>query len=194
MINAAGLNTTLDITGQLFAKNQILSAERARRAQERDDQPQEVPGYSDDRSRQVQHAFIMPESARGCRLWTREQPRRELLRTTLNTRPVASGYLSGIRTRQTTRHCQAATSGCFRLERSPGGACTHWKSAALSRRTPTAAVPRSCREWSFHGAIDPCSKSVAPLQLQSSFIISSTRNLPYPFGKRIRTTWQVQDA
>jgi hypothetical protein len=27
----------------------------------------------------------------------------------------------------------------FRLERLPGGACTHWKSAALSRRTPTAA-------------------------------------------------------
>jgi hypothetical protein len=30
-------------------------------------------------------------------------------------------------------------SGCFRLERLPGGTCTHWKSAALSRRTPTAA-------------------------------------------------------
>ena len=27
-------------------------------------------------------------------------------------------------------------SGCFRLERLPGGAFTHWKSAALSRRTP----------------------------------------------------------
>jgi hypothetical protein len=65
----------------------------------------------------------------------------------LNTRPVASGYLGGIRTRQTTRHCQAATSGCFRLERLPGGACTHWKSAALARRTPRAdlqlAGPRS---------------------------------------------------
>jgi len=29
-------------------------------------------------------------------------------------------------------------SGCFRLEPSPGGACTHWKSAAFSRRTPYA--------------------------------------------------------
>src|SRR5438034_10970670 len=29
-------------------------------------------------------------------------------------------------------------SGCFRLERSPGGICTHWKSAAFSRRTPLA--------------------------------------------------------
>jgi len=28
-------------------------------------------------------------------------------------------------------------SGCFRLERSPGGIRTHWKSTALSRRTPT---------------------------------------------------------
>ena len=31
-------------------------------------------------------------------------------------------------------------SGCFRLERLPGGAFTHWKSAAFSRRTPQAVV------------------------------------------------------
>ncbi len=31
-------------------------------------------------------------------------------------------------------------SGCFRLERWPGGTCTHWKSAALPRRTPEADV------------------------------------------------------
>ncbi len=31
-------------------------------------------------------------------------------------------------------------SGCFRLERWPGGTCTHWKSAALPRRTPKADV------------------------------------------------------
>src|ERR1700732_5380568 len=30
--------------------------------------------------------------------------------------------------------------GCFRLERSPGGACTRWKSAALSRRTRKPAI------------------------------------------------------
>ncbi len=29
-------------------------------------------------------------------------------------------------------------SGCLRLERWPGGTCTHWKSAALPRRTPEA--------------------------------------------------------
>jgi hypothetical protein len=31
-------------------------------------------------------------------------------------------------------------SGYFRLERLPGGICTHWKSAAFSRRTPLADV------------------------------------------------------
>jgi hypothetical protein len=53
------------------------------RAQERDDQPQDVPDYSDDRSHQLQHAIIMPESAGGYVLWTLKQPRRELLRTTV---------------------------------------------------------------------------------------------------------------
>jgi hypothetical protein len=33
-----------------------------------------------------------------------------------------------------------ACSGRFQLERSPGGACTHWKSAALSRRTWRAVI------------------------------------------------------
>src|SRR5207248_400561 len=36
--------------------------------------------------------------------------------------------------------CLHDCSGCFRLEHSPGGAFTHWKSAALSRRTPKADV------------------------------------------------------
>ena len=31
-------------------------------------------------------------------------------------------------------------SGCFRLERWPGGACTRWKSAALPRRTPNSDI------------------------------------------------------
>jgi hypothetical protein len=35
--------------------------------------------------------------------------------------------------------CLHDCSGCFRLERLPGGICTHWKSAAFSRRTPEAA-------------------------------------------------------
>src|ERR1700730_17568437 len=31
-------------------------------------------------------------------------------------------------------------SGCFRLEQFPGGTCTHWQSAALSRRTPNPDI------------------------------------------------------
>jgi len=54
----------------------------------------------------------------------------------LNTRPVASGYLGGIRTRQTTRHCQAATSGYFRLEHFAGWGLHPLESAAFARRTP----------------------------------------------------------
>src|ERR1700730_1583375 len=42
--------------------------------------------------------------------------------------------VTSIRRLQTLRLLHAC-SGRFRLERSPGGACTHWKSAALSRRT-----------------------------------------------------------
>src|SRR6201987_4119887 len=42
--------------------------------------------------------------------------------------------VTAIRRLQTLRLLHVC-SGSFRLERSPGGACTHWKSAALSRRT-----------------------------------------------------------
>ena len=42
VIHAFGFDTALDIPRKLFAKNQILSANRAGRAQERDDQPQDV--------------------------------------------------------------------------------------------------------------------------------------------------------
>src|SRR6266404_1502244 len=47
--------------------------------------------------------------------------------------------VTAIRRLQTFRLLHAC-SGCFRLERLPGGPCTHWKSAALSRRTWSAAV------------------------------------------------------
>ena len=50
-------------------------------------------------------------------------------------------------------------SGCFRLERLPGGACTHWKSAALSRRTPRAVtgdrVPQRSSNTSDSGRSRP---------------------------------------
>src|SRR5713101_1234303 len=51
----------------------------------------------------------------------------------LHTRAVTK-IVTVIRRLQTFRRLHAC-SGCFRLERSPGGPCTHWKSAALSRRT-----------------------------------------------------------
>ena len=56
----------------------------------------------------------------------------------LHTRAVTK-FVTAIRGLQTFRHLHACP-GCFRLERSPGGPCTHWKSAALSRRTRNAAV------------------------------------------------------
>src|SRR5215471_12307119 len=59
---------------------------------------------------------------------------------------VAAGTLArspyvvtAIRRLQTLRLLHVC-SGRFRLERSPGGACTHWKSAALSRRTWKAHI------------------------------------------------------
>jgi hypothetical protein len=47
--------------------------------------------------------------------------------------------VTAIRGLQTFRLLHACP-GCFRLERLPGGACTRWKSAALSRRTWKAEV------------------------------------------------------
>jgi hypothetical protein len=41
--------------------------------------------------------------------------------------------------------CLHDCSGCFRLERLPGGTCTHWKSAAFSRRTPGADIEPNSR-------------------------------------------------
>ena len=82
VIHASGFDTALNMTRELFAKNQVLSADRTRRTQERDDEPQDVRGYSDYRSRQLQHALIMPEAAGGCRRRMPTQTRRKLLRTT----------------------------------------------------------------------------------------------------------------
>ena len=45
MIHASGFDTALDVTRELFAKNQVLSTDHAGRTQERDDQPQDVKGY-----------------------------------------------------------------------------------------------------------------------------------------------------
>src|SRR5215831_17767443 len=57
--------------------------------------------------------------------------------------------VTAIRRLQTLRLLHVC-SGRFRLERSPGGASTHWKSAALSRRTWKAVIRfgiRSAPKW-----------------------------------------------
>src|SRR5260370_19336790 len=59
--------------------------------------------------------------------------RRTYSRCGLHTRAVTK-FVTAIRGLQTFRLLHACP-GCFRLERSPGGACTRWKGAALSRRT-----------------------------------------------------------
>ena len=51
-------------------------------------------------------------------------------------------YVAAIRRLQTLRHLHAC-SGCFRLERVPGGACTRWRNAAFSRPTWIADVPEA---------------------------------------------------
>ena len=56
----------------------------------------------------------------------------------LHTRAVTN-FVTAIRGLQTFRLLHACP-GCFRLERPPGGACTRWKSAALSRRTWEAEI------------------------------------------------------
>src|SRR6267142_767525 len=53
--------------------------------------------------------------------------------------------VTAIRRLQTHRLLHAC-SGRFRLERSPGGACTHWKSAALSRGTWIPVLRRHTRQ------------------------------------------------
>jgi hypothetical protein len=83
VIHASWFDTTLDISRELSAKDQILSADRAGGTQERDAQPQDVRDDSDDCSRQLQHALIMPDSASVCVCRTPKCPRRELLRATV---------------------------------------------------------------------------------------------------------------
>ena len=83
MIHVSGFDTTFDILRHLPAKNEILSADRAGRAQERDDQPQDVRGYPDERSRHLQHVLIIPESARVCRTRPPKYRGAKLLRTTV---------------------------------------------------------------------------------------------------------------
>src|SRR6516165_7571335 len=75
--------------------------------------------------------------------------------------------VTAIRRLQTLRLLHVC-SGRFRLERSPGGAYTHWKSAALSRRTQKADVrkgpaPRRCRVASEYSSVAADLRLLTPL-------------------------------
>src|SRR6516225_7759239 len=87
----------------------------------------------------------------------------------LHTRAVTN-FVTAIRGLQTFRHLHACP-GCFRLERSPGGACTRWISAALSRRTWKAVILR------IRSAPKRCS-------LQAEFHHSLSRRSPCGTGGR----------
>src|SRR5262245_24508189 len=65
--------------------------------------------------------------------------------------------VTAIRRLQTLRLLHVC-SGRFRLERSPGGACTHWKSPALSRRTWSAVLRLDTSGWRGWADIDRSSK------------------------------------
>src|SRR5882724_7030322 len=67
--------------------------------------------------------------------------------------------VTAIRRLQTLRLLHAC-SGRFRLERSPGGACTHWKSAALSRRTWLQGSKAA--SWSRASRRRPCNDRGRP--------------------------------
>src|SRR6202011_1064473 len=68
--------------------------------------------------------------------------RRTYSRCGLHTRAVTK-VVTAIRGLQTFRHLHACP-GCFRLERLPGGARTHWENAAFhgARGKPTFGRPR----------------------------------------------------
>ena len=55
----------------------------------------------------------------------------------LHTRAVTE-FCDTLHRRLQPFRCLHSCSGCFRLERLPGGTFTHWESAAFSRRTPIA--------------------------------------------------------
>jgi len=47
-------------------------------------------------------------------------------------------------------------SGCFRLERLPGGACTHWKAPPFTAHAKTGLVQCSKEPGSFDHLVDAC--------------------------------------
>ena len=109
----------------------------------------------------------------------------------LHTRTVTE-FVTVIRRLQTFRHLHAC-SGCFRLERLPGGACTRWRSAALSRRTWRAdlcAYEFNCHERLFAiTSIFIASVNAARATATGNRI---TPELGHPFGKDVPNEFGAQ--
>src|SRR6266404_5934527 len=91
-----------------------------------------------------------------------------------------------------------ACSGRFRRERSPGGACTHWKSAALSRRTWNADDDSNLTRMLTKGMLknpdgSPMKKEDFRIVLKSELIINSPTalltSLPPELKAAIRTAF-----
>ena len=90
----------------------------------------------------------------------------KLAQRSLTLRPTHSHghlYATAIRRLQTLRHLHAC-SGCFRLERVPGGACTRWRSAAFSRRTWRAVIrrPQTGTRARLSAVISCCDPTAVP--------------------------------
>jgi len=110
------------------------------------------------------HSCSLSQSYQPSPKWPSGRPAQRPLRGLLS---VHSRY--GLHTRAVTIFCDTlhrrlqplrylhSCSGCFRLERLPGGTFTHWKSAALSRRTPGTAIslePKKNDRMSCHVSHD----------------------------------------
>jgi hypothetical protein len=66
VIDPSGLDTPLEIPGELSAKDQILGTDRGSRAKEQNAEFQDIGEYADDSAHQVQYARIKPDSAPTC--------------------------------------------------------------------------------------------------------------------------------
>src|SRR5580700_5387452 len=103
--------------------------------------------------------------------------------------------VTAIRRLQTLRYLHDC-SGCFRLERLPGGPCTHWKAPPFhgARHLRTHALPAkahhsitsSARPSSVIGKVRPSALAVLRLMTSSNFVGNSTGRSPglSPFSMR----------
>jgi hypothetical protein len=105
--------------------------------------------------------------------------------------------VTAIRGLQTFRHLHACPS-CFRLERSPGGACTRWISAALSRRTWKAVVRHASTDG-YRNSLSCLWTAVFEIELLSGPLAPVSRrdrpgDAPQKFGSQLTPRWREADS